>query len=153
MVPMHVLVVGPDQLHHVVRPPVLLVINSPAVIDLIQWISCLNLIKAQSRAQNQKKPPSLWFVDSFCALNSVRKCGSKDHTVLVFCQNGKNMNWQLLKHQQMQKLHCDLKIKPKPTSILAGLGIRSFQKNAPFFAFFSVLLKRTERSLRSFPFF
>ena len=78
---MHVLVVGPDQLHHVVRPLVLLVINSPAVIDLIQWISCLNLIKAQSRAQNQKKPPSLWFVDSFCALNSVRKCGSKDHTV------------------------------------------------------------------------
>ena len=34
-----------------------------------------------------------------------------------------------------------------------GLGIRSFQKNVLFFAFFSVLLKRTERSLRSFPFF
>ena len=33
-----------------------------------------------------------------------------------------------------------------------GLGIRSFQKNVPFFAFFSVLLKRTERSLRSFGF-
>ena len=29
---------------------------------------------------------------------------------------------------------------------------RSFKKNVPFFAFFSVLLKRTERSLRSFGF-
>ena len=35
----------------------------------------------------------------------------------------------------------------------SGLGIRSFQKNDPIFAFFSVLYKRTERSLRSFPFF
>ena len=35
----------------------------------------------------------------------------------------------------------------------AGLGIRSFQKNVPFFPFFSVLFKRTERSFRSFPFF
>ena len=30
---------------------------------------------------------------------------------------------------------------------------RSFKKNGTFFAFFSVLLKRTERSLRSFPLF
>ena len=37
--------------------------------------------------------------------------------------------------------------------ITSGLGIRSFQKNVPIFAFFSVLYKRTERSLRSFPFF
>ena len=36
------------------------------------------------------------------------------------------------------------------TFVLAELGIRSFQKNIPFFAFFSALLKRTERS---FPFF
>ena len=36
--------------------------------------------------------------------------------------------------------------------IIAGLGICSFQKNVPFFAFFSFLVKRTERSLRSFPF-
>ena len=35
----------------------------------------------------------------------------------------------------------------------AGLGIRSFQKNIPFFAFFCVLYKRTFRSLRSFAFF
>ena len=35
----------------------------------------------------------------------------------------------------------------------AGLGIRSFQKNVPIFAFFSVLYKRTERSLPSFLFF
>ena len=35
----------------------------------------------------------------------------------------------------------------------AGLGIRSFQKNGTIFAFFSVLYKRTEQSLRSFPFF
>ena len=34
-----------------------------------------------------------------------------------------------------------------------GLGIRSFQKHVPIFSFFSVLYKRTERSLRSFPFF
>ena len=31
----------------------------------------------------------------------------------------------------------------------AGLGIRSFQKNVPFFSFFSVLFKRTFRSFRS----
>ena len=36
---------------------------------------------------------------------------------------------------------------------LAGLGIRSFQKNVPFFMFFCVLYKRTFRSLRSFEFF
>ena len=36
---------------------------------------------------------------------------------------------------------------------LSGLGIHSFQKNVPFFAFFSILLKRTEHSLRSFPIF
>ena len=36
---------------------------------------------------------------------------------------------------------------------MAGLGIRSFQKNGPIFAFFSVLYKRTFRSLHSFPFF
>ena len=36
---------------------------------------------------------------------------------------------------------------------ISGLGIRSFQKNVPIFAFFSVLYKRTERSLRSFPVF
>ena len=35
----------------------------------------------------------------------------------------------------------------------AGLGIRSFQKNLPFFAFFCVLYKRTFRSLCSFAFF
>ena len=35
----------------------------------------------------------------------------------------------------------------------AGLGILPFQKNVPIFAFFSVLYKRTERSLRSFLFF
>ena len=35
---------------------------------------------------------------------------------------------------------------------MSGLGICSFQKNVPFFAFFSFLVKRTERSLRSFPF-
>ena len=35
----------------------------------------------------------------------------------------------------------------------AGLGIRSFQKNLPIFAFFSVLYKRMFRSLRSFPLF
>ena len=35
----------------------------------------------------------------------------------------------------------------------SGLGIRSFQKNGTIFAFFSALYKRTERSLRSFPFF
>ena len=35
----------------------------------------------------------------------------------------------------------------------AGLGIRSFQKNGTIFALFSVLYNRTERSLRSFPFF
>ena len=34
-----------------------------------------------------------------------------------------------------------------------GLGIRSFQKNVPIFAFFSVLYKRTFRSLHSFLFF
>ena len=34
-----------------------------------------------------------------------------------------------------------------------GLGIRSFQKIIPIFAFFSVLYKRMFRSLRSFPFF
>ena len=34
-----------------------------------------------------------------------------------------------------------------------GLGIRSFQKNVPIFAFFSVLYKRTFQSLHSFPFF
>ena len=34
-----------------------------------------------------------------------------------------------------------------------GMGIRSFQKNIPIFAFFSVLYKRTFRSLRSFLFF
>ena len=34
-----------------------------------------------------------------------------------------------------------------------GLGIRSFQKNGTIFAFFSVLYKRTGRSLHSFPFF
>ena len=34
-----------------------------------------------------------------------------------------------------------------------AMGIRSFQKIVPFFAFFSVLLKRTKHSLRSFPFF
>ena len=38
-------------------------------------------------------------------------------------------------------------------NISPGLGICSFQKNVPFFAFFSVLLKRTFCSLRSFPFF
>ena len=37
--------------------------------------------------------------------------------------------------------------------VYTGLGIRSFQKNVPFFAFFSVLLKRTFHSLRSFLFF
>ena len=37
--------------------------------------------------------------------------------------------------------------------IESGLGIRSFQKNGMMFAFFSVLYKRTERSLLSFPFF
>ena len=36
---------------------------------------------------------------------------------------------------------------------MAGLGIHSFQKNGTIFALFSVLYKRTERSLRSFPFF
>ena len=35
----------------------------------------------------------------------------------------------------------------------AGLGICSFQKNGTIFAFFSILYKRTERSLHSFPFF
>ena len=35
----------------------------------------------------------------------------------------------------------------------AGLGICSFQKKVPIFVFFSVLYKRTEQSLRSFPFF
>ena len=35
----------------------------------------------------------------------------------------------------------------------AGLGIGSFQKNVAIFAFFSVLYKRTKRSLRSFLFF
>ena len=34
-----------------------------------------------------------------------------------------------------------------------GLGIRSFQKNVPFFPFFSVLFKRRFRSFRSFTFF
>ena len=38
-------------------------------------------------------------------------------------------------------------------SAVPGLGIHSFQKNVSFFAFFSVLLKRTFRSLRSFLFF
>ena len=37
--------------------------------------------------------------------------------------------------------------------LVPGLGIRSFQKNVTIFAFFSVLYKRMERSLRSFPFF
>ena len=37
--------------------------------------------------------------------------------------------------------------------VLAGLGIRSFQKNGTIFALFSILYKRMERSLRSFPFF
>ena len=37
--------------------------------------------------------------------------------------------------------------------LVAGLGIRSFQKNGTIFAFFSVLYKRTEWSLHSFPFF
>ena len=36
---------------------------------------------------------------------------------------------------------------------IPGLGIRSFQKIVPFFAFFFILLKRTLRSLHSFPFF
>ena len=40
----------------------------------------------------------------------------------------------------------------KEHSVLCVL-FRSFKKNGTFFAFFSVLLKRTERSLRSFPFF
>ena len=39
------------------------------------------------------------------------------------------------------------------TGVEAGLGIRSFQKNVLFFAFFCVLYKRTFRSFRSFPFF
>ena len=34
-----------------------------------------------------------------------------------------------------------------------AMVIRSFQKNVPLFAFFSVLLNITEQSLRSFPFF
>ena len=37
--------------------------------------------------------------------------------------------------------------------IESGLGIHSFQKNGTIFAFFSVLHKRTERSLLSFLFF
>ena len=37
--------------------------------------------------------------------------------------------------------------------VVAVLGIRSFQKNVPIFEFFSVLYKKTEPSLRSFPFF
>ena len=41
----------------------------------------------------------------------------------------------------------------KRFSFFTGLGIRSFQKNRTIFAFFSVLYKRTERFLRSFPFF
>ena len=39
------------------------------------------------------------------------------------------------------------------TDFIAGLGIHSFQKNVLIFAFFSILYKRTFRSLRSFPFF
>ena len=35
-------------------------------------------------------------------------------------------------------------------SLKPGLGIRSFQKNVPFFPFFSILFKRTFRSFRSF---
>ena len=35
----------------------------------------------------------------------------------------------------------------------AGLGIRSFQKNVPFFPLFSVIYKRTFSSFRSFTFF
>ena len=34
-----------------------------------------------------------------------------------------------------------------------GLGIRSFQKNGTIFAFFSILYKRMEPYLHSFPFF
>ena len=37
--------------------------------------------------------------------------------------------------------------------VRSGLGIRCFQKNVRFFAFFSVLLKRTFRSFCSFLFF
>ena len=40
----------------------------------------------------------------------------------------------------------------KERSVLCIL-FHSFKKNVPFFVFFSILLKRTERSLRSFPFF
>ena len=43
-------------------------------------------------------------------------------------------------------------VKPNHLSS-SGLGIRSFQKNGMIFAIFSVLYKRTERSLRCFLFF
>ena len=51
-----------------------------------------------------------------------------------------------------------VKLRIQPTRSLkygffSGLGICSFQKNGTIFAFFSVLYKRTERSLRSVPYF
>ena len=54
---------------------------------------------------------------------------------------------------QAPQLHHTVESSSAVCIIPPGLGIRSFQKNVLFFAFFSVLLKRTFRSLHSFPFF
>ena len=48
---------------------------------------------------------------------------------------------------------CTIKYRLFVNVNFAGLGILSFQKNVPIFAFFSVLYKRMFRSLSSFPFF
>jgi len=89
------------------------------------------------------------------------------HSFTFFCKESKRMLrsfWfhKLLKTQKKSaKERCILFKEPFP-SIPPFLGkeccvlcvlLRSFEKNAMFFAFFYILLKRTQRSLRFFTFF
>ena len=78
-------------------------------------------------------------------INNTNKTQNAEPTysdLLIFISGTKIQSFRRVGHRFFSK-EC---------SVLC-VFFRSFQKNVPFFAFFSVLLKRTFSSLRSFPFF
>ena len=69
---------------------------------------------------------------------------------LAPAERDKNQGWASVLFKRTFRSFRSFTFFSKERSVLSVL-LRSFQKNVPFFPFFSVLLKRTERSfLRSF---